>query len=74
MYRDGARKRSAFEGDCARGRSAFARASAGRGAALGDRGGDGILVRRGFLERLPENARTVALARQWLGDGDPASG
>lgn len=31
-------------------------------------------LRRGFLEDLPENARTFALARQWLGDGDPASG
>jgi tetratricopeptide (TPR) repeat protein len=31
-------------------------------------------LRRGFFEHLPENARTLALARQWSGDGDPASG
>ncbi|HEX8113374.1 MAG TPA: hypothetical protein VF516_36845, partial [Kofleriaceae bacterium] len=30
-------------------------------------------LRRAFLEALPDNARTFALARQWLGDG-PASG
>jgi hypothetical protein len=31
-----------------------------------------LALRRGFLEDLPENARTLALARQWLGDGDTA--
>jgi eukaryotic-like serine/threonine-protein kinase len=29
-----------------------------------------LAVRRGFLENLPENARTLALARQWLGGGN----
>jgi tetratricopeptide (TPR) repeat protein len=29
-------------------------------------------LRRRFLEDLPENARTLALARQWLGEGDTA--
>jgi hypothetical protein len=31
-------------------------------------------MRRGFLEDLPENARTLALARQWLRKGDTAPG
>ncbi len=34
-----------------------------RAAKIGD-----LAVRRGFLEDLPENSRTLALARQWLGD------
>ncbi len=29
-----------------------------------------LAVRRGFLENLPENARILALARQWLGEED----
>jgi len=29
-----------------------------------------LTVRRGFLENLPENARTLALARQWIGNED----
>jgi len=29
-----------------------------------------LTVRRGFLEDLPENARTLALARQWIGEED----
>lgn len=29
-------------------------------------------MRRGFLEDLPENARTLALARQWLGERNTA--
>ena len=31
-----------------------------------------LALRRGFLEDLPENARILALARQWLGKGDIA--
>jgi eukaryotic-like serine/threonine-protein kinase len=34
-----------------------------RAAKIGD-----VTLRRGFLEDLPENARTLALARQWLGE------
>jgi tetratricopeptide (TPR) repeat protein len=46
---------------------ATARARLRRQAArIGD-----LTVRRGFLEDLPENARTLALARQWVGDDDP---
>ena len=29
-------------------------------------------LRRGFLEDVPENVRTLALAQEWLGDGDLA--
>ena len=29
---------------------------------------DDVAVRRGFLEDLPDHARTLALARQWVGD------
>lgn len=27
-------------------------------------------LRRGFLERVPDNARTLELARRWLGQGE----
>jgi hypothetical protein len=31
------------------------------------------IYRRSFLENVPENARTFALARAWLGEGAPAA-
>jgi len=41
----------------------------GRLRILAARIGD-LTVRRGFLEDLPDHARTLALARQWLGEED----
>jgi len=52
---------------CRWGRFALVEQAVQRAHAIGD-----PAMRRGFLEDLPENARTLALARQWLGAGDTA--